>query len=60
MRVETVSPAGASSWALGLVGVQSERFRRVTLTEAKAQWHHDSEIDAEAIRRWRAARQRRT
>src|SRR5438552_3502579 len=33
MRVETVSPAGAA-WALGLVGAQSERFRRVTLSEA--------------------------
>src|SRR5260370_1323010 len=33
MRVETVSPAGVSSWALGLVGAQSERFRRVTLSE---------------------------
>ena len=34
MLVETVSPAGASSWALGLVGAQSERFRRVTMSEA--------------------------
>lgn len=34
MRVETVTPAGASSWALGLVGTQSERFRRVTISEA--------------------------
>jgi superfamily II DNA or RNA helicase len=34
MRVETVSSAGASSWALGLVGAQSERFRRVTVAEA--------------------------
>lgn len=33
MRVETVSRAGPSSWALGLVGAQSERFRRVTLSE---------------------------
>src|SRR3984957_16931304 len=33
MRVETVAPAGASSWALGLVGAQSERFRRVTMAE---------------------------
>jgi hypothetical protein len=33
MRVETVMPAGAKSWALGLVGAQSERFRRVTLFE---------------------------
>src|SRR3989440_1799493 len=34
MRVETVSSAGSASWALGLVGAQSERFRRVTLAEA--------------------------
>ena len=34
MRVETVTAAGASSWALGLVGAHSERFRRVTITEA--------------------------
>ena len=34
MRVETVAPAGVSSWALGLVGAQSERFRRVTIAEA--------------------------
>src|SRR6266404_1800212 len=34
MRVETVAPAGAASWALGLVGAQSERFRRVTMAEA--------------------------
>jgi superfamily II DNA or RNA helicase len=34
MRVETVSAAGDSSWVVGLVGTQSERFRRVTLSEA--------------------------
>lgn len=34
MRVETASKNGAGSWAVGLVGTQSERFRRVTLTEA--------------------------
>jgi len=33
MRVETVSAIGDSSWAVGLVGTQSERFRRVTLTQ---------------------------
>ncbi|HZP43168.1 MAG TPA: helicase-related protein [Candidatus Binatia bacterium] len=32
MRVETVQPNGPASWVVGLVGVQSERFRRVTLT----------------------------
>ncbi len=34
MRVETVAPAGAGSWVVGLVGLQSERFRRVTLSDA--------------------------
>jgi superfamily II DNA or RNA helicase len=34
MRVETVQPNGPTSWVMGLVGLQSERFRRVTLTAA--------------------------
>jgi superfamily II DNA or RNA helicase len=34
MRVETVAPAGIGSWLVGLVGLQSERFRRVTLSGA--------------------------
>ena len=34
MRVESVATTAASSWALGLVGAQSERFRRVTLFQA--------------------------
>lgn len=34
MRVETVNPNGTASWVVGLVGTQSERFRRVTLTAA--------------------------
>src|SRR5437764_6978761 len=34
MRVETVSAAGNGSWVVGLVGTQSERFRRVTMTDA--------------------------
>lgn len=34
MRVETAQPNSPESWVLGLVGVQSERFRRVTLTIA--------------------------
>jgi len=33
MRVESVRPGGAGVWIAGLVGTQSERFRRVTLTE---------------------------
>src|SRR6058998_1770290 len=32
MRVETVEANGPASWAVGLVGTQSERFRKVTLT----------------------------
>lgn len=34
MRVETVASAGAGSWVVGLVGLQTERFRRVTLSDA--------------------------
>ncbi len=34
MRVETVSAAGNSSLVVGLVGAQSERFRRVTMSES--------------------------
>ena len=33
MRIETVRPNGPGAWNVGLVGVQSERFRRVALTE---------------------------
>src|SRR5215475_4715459 len=33
MRVETVQVNGPGSWAVGLVGTQTERFRKVTLTE---------------------------
>ncbi|MGQ0561543.1 MAG: hypothetical protein ACT443_06685, partial [Gemmatimonadota bacterium] len=32
VRVETVQPAGNGMLVLGVVGVQSERFRRVTLS----------------------------
>jgi len=32
MRVETVEANGPSSWVVGLVGTQSERFRKVALT----------------------------
>jgi superfamily II DNA or RNA helicase len=34
MRVETVLANGPASWVVGVVGVQSERFRKVTLTAA--------------------------
>jgi superfamily II DNA or RNA helicase len=32
MRVETVRANGPDAWSVGLVGIQSERFRSVTLT----------------------------
>ncbi|MBN1842598.1 MAG: DUF3883 domain-containing protein [Deltaproteobacteria bacterium] len=32
MQVETIRPSGDGAWVVGLVGAQSERFRRVTLT----------------------------
>jgi len=32
MRVETIRANGSDSWVAGLVGTQSERFRKVTLT----------------------------
>jgi len=32
MRIETITTNGPNSWVLGLVGTQSERFRRVTLS----------------------------
>jgi hypothetical protein len=31
MRVETIRPSGDGTWMLGLVGIRSERFRKVTL-----------------------------
>jgi len=34
MRVETVRVGGGGTWTVGLVGTQSERFRRVTLTDS--------------------------
>lgn len=33
MRIETVEQSGNNTWVLGLVGMQSERFRRVTLSD---------------------------
>jgi SNF2 family DNA or RNA helicase len=32
MRVETIRPNGSKAWVVGLVGLQTERFRSVTLT----------------------------
>jgi len=43
MRVETVRASGDGTWILGLVGVSSERFRKVTLGAA----------DARALDQWR-------
>ena len=34
MRVETVAEGGDGTWVVGLVGIQTERFRKVTLTES--------------------------
>jgi len=34
MRVETVRPQGPDTWVVGLVGLRSERFRKVTLSAA--------------------------
>jgi superfamily II DNA or RNA helicase len=34
MRVETVQRNGETSWSVGLVGTQTERYRKVTLTTA--------------------------
>ena len=31
MRVETIRTSGDETWVLGLVGMQTERFRKVTL-----------------------------
>lgn len=37
MRVETIRPVNGDTWSVGLVGIQSERFRNVTLTAADLQ-----------------------
>ncbi len=37
MRVETVRPGGDNAWVVGLVGTQTERFRKVTLTAGDLQ-----------------------
>jgi hypothetical protein len=34
MRVETVRASGSNAWVVGLVGMQSERFRSVTLSRS--------------------------
>jgi len=34
MRVETIRESGPGTWVVGLSGVNTERFRRVTLTSA--------------------------
>lgn len=44
MRVETVQPNGPASWIVGMVGAQSERFRRVTLSTAEIE--HLTILDA--------------
>lgn len=54
MRVETVRANGPDTWVAGLVGTQSERFRKVTLTtrdlesltiqEARPTYHGDGRL----------------
>jgi len=40
MRVETIRAAGAGRWVVGLVGLQTEKFRSVTLTANDLQQLH--------------------
>ncbi|MEJ5260931.1 MAG: helicase-related protein [Anaerohalosphaeraceae bacterium] len=40
MRIETASENGNNSWTFGLVGTQTERFRRVTLTPSDLEQLH--------------------
>lgn len=40
MRVETIRAAGADRWVVGLVGLQTEKFRSVTLTAWDLQQLH--------------------
>ncbi|MDQ2962942.1 MAG: DUF3883 domain-containing protein [Pseudomonadota bacterium] len=44
MRVETAQESGAGNWVVGLVGTQTERFRKVTLTAE--QLEHLTIVDA--------------
>ena len=56
MRVETVHATGPASWVVGLVGIQSERFRKVTLTTADLERlavldaHHSFDGDGRLLR----------
>jgi len=34
MRVETIRESGSGTWVVGLCGINTEKFRRVTLTTA--------------------------
>jgi hypothetical protein len=36
-RVETIQANGPNAWTVGLVGTQTERFRKVTLTASELQ-----------------------
>jgi hypothetical protein len=38
MRVETIRESGSGTWVVGLSGVNTERFREVTLTAADRVW----------------------
>src|SRR5256714_15641085 len=37
MRVETIRESGSGTWVVGLCGLTTERFRKVTLTSADLQ-----------------------
>jgi hypothetical protein len=37
MRVETIRESGPGTWVVGLCGLNTERFRKVTLTSADLQ-----------------------
>lgn len=46
MRVETIRSNGPSVWVAGLVGLHSERFRNVTLSDADLERLHVQEAGA--------------
>ena len=50
MRVETVIANGPTTWVVGLVGVQSERFRKVTLTVGDLEERMLRDVDAGRFR----------
>jgi hypothetical protein len=43
MRVETVQSNGTASWIVGLVGANSERFRKDVTSDTP--WHEPGKLD---------------